>query len=659
MKKSVRTGFSLLALIALQSQAFGADAGPAQGAYRLGEIVVSATPESIVEEAGTMYLVTAAEIKDQGATTLNEALELVPGLIVREGAEGTPRIDIRGFRTRHVQLFINGIPLRDTYDGQFDPTRIPADIISEIKVTSGGGSVLYGAGGNGGSIDIITKSGTDGLHGSAGIEVADGNSYEGKASVYGSSDKVDFYANLTVQDREAFVLSDDFTSTKTESGDDRDNSDRERNSVFTNLSYKATDNTTLGLTLSHMSGENGKPPATNYDKSDPFSKKAKYERIDDIESSLVQVAFAHTTDGPLGIRGWAYYSQTDMEENGYDDDSYTTQDNQGAFHQDTDTSIYGVSTQASYQIGTAASTTLGLTAENESWESEGYENKKDNKVSDLADDRDVQTYSVALEYEREITDKLGLVLGYGHHFQQRDEGDDNDFSYMIGATYALSESTRLNVNHARKIRFPSVKQLYGSDGNENLETEVTYHYEAGVQQNIFADGILGVTGFVINAEDFIEKIEVDGDDVTLNFQEISIVGIETDLTIYPVDDLMVRLAVTWLDTEDKSDDSARDELQYRPEWKLSAETRYNFDFGLSVYGSVLYVANQYFYDSSQTLKSELDDFAIVNLKFTQRINETGLEVYAGVDNLFDEDYEESYGLPQPGRTLYGGVEYRF
>lgn len=57
---------------------------------------------------------------------------------------------------------MNGIPIRNSFDGQFDPTLIPAEIITEIKITSGGGSVLYGPGGNGGAIDIITKSGEEG-----------------------------------------------------------------------------------------------------------------------------------------------------------------------------------------------------------------------------------------------------------------------------------------------------------------------------------------------------------------------------------------------------------------------------------------------------------------------------------------------------------------
>ncbi len=102
------------------------------------------------------------EIQERGARTLDEALTLVPGLFVRTGGEGSPRIDIRGFRTRHVQLLLDGIPINSTFDGQFDPSTIGVENIAAIKVTTGGGSVLYGEGGNGGVINIITKKGPAG-----------------------------------------------------------------------------------------------------------------------------------------------------------------------------------------------------------------------------------------------------------------------------------------------------------------------------------------------------------------------------------------------------------------------------------------------------------------------------------------------------------------
>ena len=657
MKYAMRISLGLAIVVGGQSAVL-ADETPTDGAYRLGEIVVSAKPESVVENVGTVYRVTAGEIKDQGARTLNEALQLVPGIIIREGAEGTPRIDIRGFRTRHVQLFLNGIPVRDTYDGQFDPTMIPADIISEIKITSGGGSVLYGPGGNGGAIDIITKSGKEGVHGSVDTQIDEGGGYDSNASVYGAGEKVDFYANFNVQKRDSFSLSDDFkpVNVADEDGGSRENSDWKRVNLFGNLSYKLTDYTTFGLTFSHMDGENGKPPVTNADEDDIFSKSIKYERVDETQSSLLQLAFSHKTSGPLDIRGWVYYSQTDLVENGYDDDSYSSQTGQGSLHQETDTEIVGVNTQFLYHVDDAATATLALGAENESWESEGFVNKR-RGFDDLADDRDLQTYSAALEYERELWSNVGLVVGYGHHFYNRDDRDDNDFSYLIGATYDLSDATRFRLNHSRKIRFPSLKQLYGSGGNVDLDTEVTYHYEAGIRQQLPLRGVLNVTGFVIDAKDFIEK---DESDVNRNFQDLNFMGIETDLKVYPIDELMLRLAVTWLKTEDESADSGRDDLQYRPEWNVTTEAKYQFSFGLTAYGSIQYIGDQYFYDNvDATQKKKLNDITVVNLKFNQPVLKTGLEIYAGIDNLLDKDYEESYGLPQPGRTIYGGIEYRF
>ena len=66
-----------------------------EASYRLGEVVVSAPSEG-VEASGTIHEVSALEIEERGARTLDEALALVPGLVVRTANDGTPRIDIRG-----------------------------------------------------------------------------------------------------------------------------------------------------------------------------------------------------------------------------------------------------------------------------------------------------------------------------------------------------------------------------------------------------------------------------------------------------------------------------------------------------------------------------------------------------------------------------------
>src|SRR5687767_2062657 len=100
--KSTRTALLAGALAALPAAA-AAQAPPT--------FSVSITEASeLVEQVGTTRRIGRAEIQTRSARTLDEALKLLPGIYVRTGGDGTPRIDVRGFRSRHVLLLVNGVP---------------------------------------------------------------------------------------------------------------------------------------------------------------------------------------------------------------------------------------------------------------------------------------------------------------------------------------------------------------------------------------------------------------------------------------------------------------------------------------------------------------------------------------------------------------------
>ena len=119
--------------IALSGSALSQVADEDAAIYTLGEVVPSAERDG-VESVGTVREITAMDIQAKGARTVDEALELLPGLDIRTGAEGIPRVNLRGFRSRHVLLMLDGIPLNSTFDGQFDPSLIPVENIAKIKV---------------------------------------------------------------------------------------------------------------------------------------------------------------------------------------------------------------------------------------------------------------------------------------------------------------------------------------------------------------------------------------------------------------------------------------------------------------------------------------------------------------------------------------------
>src|SRR3990172_5018651 len=72
--------------------------------YGLGEVIVVTGKTKGVQATGVVSTVTSEDIQNRGARTLEQAISLLPGVNVKTGGDGVPRIDIRGFRTRHVLL---------------------------------------------------------------------------------------------------------------------------------------------------------------------------------------------------------------------------------------------------------------------------------------------------------------------------------------------------------------------------------------------------------------------------------------------------------------------------------------------------------------------------------------------------------------------------
>ena len=125
--------------------------------------------------------------------------------------------------------------------------------------------------------------------------------------------------------------------------------------------------------------------------------------------------------------------------------------------------------------------------------------------------------------------------------------------------------------------------------------------------------------------------------------------------------LAMKASYTYLNSQDLSG-VGRDEVQYVPRDKLTVTGKYDFDFGLTPFVSVIYAANSFVYTKQQIAtvgKAKLADYLLVNLKLTQKLYRNKLTMYVGVDNLFNRDYEQSYGVPRPGRLIFGGLEYRF
>jgi outer membrane cobalamin receptor len=277
---------------------------------------------------------------------------------------------------------------------------------------------------------------------------------------------------------------------------------------------------------------------------------------------------------------------------------------------------------------------------------------------DLDEQDDLGVVSAGIEYELNPTERSGLVLGVGQSWLDLAGGSDSGTSFLVGGYVDPCPGTRLRGSVARKIRFPSIRQLYEpGTGNPDLEAERSHAFELGVEQELPRATRLALTGFQLELRDFIERI---GGEPFENRERLRMRGFEVTATSQPLAPLFVRVGYTFLDARDVAGGSPFDELQSRPRHKLDAEARYRLPWGTLARAALSYVADAFVYTRNEPFaQMVLDDFVLIDLRVSQPLLGERVHLFAGVDNLLDEEWDLNYGFPQPGRTLYGGIELRF
>ena len=127
-------------------------------------VVVTATrfPENRLEAPIGMTVITAKQIGESAAKTLPQLLSQEAGIVTRDSTGGPDwQIDMRGFGMNGDQntlVLLNGQRLNEIELTTIGWTAIPLDSIERIEILRGSGSVLYGGGATGGTINIITRT---------------------------------------------------------------------------------------------------------------------------------------------------------------------------------------------------------------------------------------------------------------------------------------------------------------------------------------------------------------------------------------------------------------------------------------------------------------------------------------------------------------------
>ncbi len=655
--------------------------------FDLGEIYVTAEQSPAAKEVTVTTEITEEEIKATNSRTVAEALTYIPGVVVSGGRKSQPNIQIRGLDQSRALILIDGVPYYETVYGKLDLNQIPVDNVAKIEVTKGDASVLYGPNTLAGVVNIITKKPTDKPTAEALIEV--GEYATSKVSLtHGMKAGIfNYWLNYAHQESGGWRMSDDFdpklgtitrrpgtpTEEILEDGGFRNNSDFKTDSFWAKVGMEPSGDAEYYLNFHYIAKEKGVPPSTvgeNVFTSRPaFSGFVRIPRYDDWG---IDLSGQQKISSELVLKAKLFYHNHVDDYASYSDATYREKIAVSRYKD----YLIGGSMTADYRPIQWDIVRLGLQYRGDSHE------ERDDSYLPFAEDFSY-TGSVSVENEFNKIKNLAIVAGISYDWfrvtdAERNITDKNtgdflnqvnlnkpdtldEINPMLGATYILSDSTRLFGSVARKVRFPTLSQLYSTkSGNTELTAEKSVNYTLGISQ-VFGSLVSGeLAVFYYDVSDFISRDAPGTEGIYRNYAKISLAGFELSSAINPMQDLLLRIGYTYTNGRDRSDNKVTENVTYIPEHKVDIGVNYIVPYILTpVDLTCTYVSESYNQlptpqrPDQESIKT--GDYFIVNARISKSFLKH-YEAYLAVNNIFDSDYESEWGFPGFGRNFYAGIK---
>ncbi len=592
-------------------------AGRAQGAGAVAtapETVVTATriPTPVDEIAGSVRVITAEDIERNQYRTVAEALRRQTGLsVIRSGGPGKQTsVFSRGGESNHTLVLIDGVEIGDpgAPDGGIDFAHVLTQDVERIEVLYGSQGVLYGSDAIGAVINVVTRRGEGPPEGSAFVEGGSFATLNGGAGLRGRSGRFDYAVSaqtLRVGGLTARSLPDD---------DDG----YENHTVGGKLRFAPDSGVELDGVVRYVHSYNEFDH--EFDVSPSRNDRTVAEQIYARGQVLVR-SFGGRAEHRLGI-AWTQHDRRNRAES-------SRSDYPGAKLK------FDLRNDLRVVDGHVA--TVGLETGREAIDPTGPY---------VAPKADARTDAVYVQ-NRIARGPFFAALG-GRLDDHESFGVEPTWRAEAGYAFA-GTGVRIRGSYATGFKAPSLSELFASWGNPALKPEESRSWEIGFDRT-FAEGRaeFGLTWFGSAIDDLIGY---DGEaQKSVNVDEAEISGVE--VFARAALGRGVRVGADFAYTRSVDGKTGADLLR-RPRRKASVEiaTTPLDDLSLSVAG--LYVGERAEYGGARS-PAYVTARVAASWRLTDRVDLTGR-----IENLFDRDYEDPAGYPQPGIGAFAGLKTRF
>lgn len=593
-------------------------------------------------------VVTGEELSRRQTRTPVEALSGLPGVAVsRTGSPaGLTQVRIRGAEGNHTLVLIDGMEANSPADGEFDFSNIVGtDDIERIEVLKGVQSGLYGSGAIGGVVNIVTRSGKGPLRVAGAVEAGSFGTRQASALVSGGNDRAWGLLSVATRKMDGFNIAP--------AGNERDGS------LTTTSFLKAGISPVEGLTIEgslRQTRKDGQRDEENY-----FVPGVLIQQID-APSRFSADMWLGALEGKLTLLGGAWMQSLRMESRALTADDLSINPAFAPF------SLYDRyrSTSDLYRYtSTFRLDTPGL-PDVRHYVTGLLESRRDGFVLFTDDniDHERRTRSFAGEVRGEYWRMLDLSASVRH--------DDSDV-FADATTWRTAASLkipttpfRLHASAGTGIKLPSLFEQYGRipnffSPNPNLVPERAEGWDAGVELSLLnGRAILDATWFSTDVTGKIQR--VNGGTTVRNLDGVSTrEGIELSGKVNPLPGLVLSASYAWVDAQEPN---GLAELR-RPAHTARLDADYEFASGRgrigvtalyngSLVDEALRTSNPFIFPLMPE-RVTLGDYWLVSARAAWKLT-PGVEVFARVENVLDQRYQEIYGFEAPGLAAYAGMK---
>lgn len=606
------------------------------------------------------------EIRAQARRNIAEALDLLPGVTRQNfGQRRDSLVSVRGFDSRQVTLYVDGIPVYVPYDGNLDLARLGTEGLSRIVVTKGLTSVLYGPNALGGSINLVSRRPQETFEGRAyaGFDVdrsGDLPAYRAGGRVGTNQGSWYAQASASWQDADYYTLPSGYPRSANQPGERRANSAARDLDLSFKLGWTPNATDEYALNLYRVDDDKQTPPylgrapgvAARYWRWPKWDKDGAYfiSRTRVLDSADLSLRF--------------YYDSFQNELRSYDDATYTTQRRPYAFTSLYDDHTYGFSAAFEQRWSQSQITRVALHGKQD------FHRESDAVGSPWERFKD-RTWSAALEHEWRPDAAWTITPGVSWNLLQSQRADnlvagnrivpfavgsDVAFNGQLVASWQATAAVQLYAGVSRKTRFPTLKDRYSyrlgsAIPNPGLKPEDNDTLEIGAQ------GSRGALGYKIalfdsRLGDAIQAITLDpGACASPPCSQLRNVGrarhrgveLSGDLAVSQA--LSIRANYSYVQRRNVAQPSVRP--TDTPRQKLFAALDYRIAAGWQATLSADAEGKRY---SSSDGKRVAGGFTVVDASVRGPV--ASLELSLGVRNALDRRYGYLEGFPEAGRTYF-------